>query len=527
MTNAKYFYSSALLGTLLLGSSPVIAAQEEIKTYSSISEDTLVAQLVGQVNNVSELRDVSPSDWAYEALRNLSERYGCISGYPDGTFRGQKTVSRYEFAAGLNNCLKKIEELISTSPRGIGDGDLETVQRLTQDFQAELSALGARVDSLEASVQNLEDNQFSTTTKLVGEVAFNLSHLFDGPNDNAQVTLTDKIRLQFVTSFTGKDKLYTRLTAGNIGDSFATEIGSNEGRFAFDGATNNNVTIDRLHYVFPVGDNLQITAMASLGGHHFYADTFNSGLEAGGGANGSLSRFGERNPIYRLGLGGQGIGARYKLGKLLELSAGYLARGGNNPTEKAGLFNGNYSLMGQLVVKPTDKLKFGATYIHGYDISTAAFNFGGTGTNFANLGGLGFDNPVSSNSYGVEGQWDISSKFSLRAWGGYTNTQFIGLGSGDIWNYSLAAVLKDLGKEGSMAALIVGAEPYLGGLKIPEASKPANFTNDLPLHIEAFYKYNLNDNISITPGVIWLTTPNQNEDNDSAIIGTVRTTFSF
>jgi hypothetical protein len=53
---------------------------------------------MSQVTNVSQLRDVSPGDWAFEALRSLVERYGCIAGYPDGTFRGNRATSRYEFA---------------------------------------------------------------------------------------------------------------------------------------------------------------------------------------------------------------------------------------------------------------------------------------------------------------------------------------------------------------------------------------------------------------------------------------------
>ena len=68
-----------------------------------------------QVTNVSQLSDVSPGDWAYEALRNLVERYGCIAGYPDGTFRGNRAMTRYEFAAGLNSCLQQIERLIGVA----------------------------------------------------------------------------------------------------------------------------------------------------------------------------------------------------------------------------------------------------------------------------------------------------------------------------------------------------------------------------------------------------------------------------
>ena len=62
-----------------------------------------------QVTSVSQLRDVSPTDWAYEALRSLVERYGCIVGYPDRTYRGNRALSRYEFAAGLNACMQQME----------------------------------------------------------------------------------------------------------------------------------------------------------------------------------------------------------------------------------------------------------------------------------------------------------------------------------------------------------------------------------------------------------------------------------
>src|SRR4028118_1959025 len=92
---------------------------------------------MGQVTNVTQLSDVQPSDWAYEALRSLVERYGCIAGYPDRTFRGNRAMSRFEFAAGLNSCLQQVERLIA----GIGTdrasrADLEKLRRLVTEFQA-------------------------------------------------------------------------------------------------------------------------------------------------------------------------------------------------------------------------------------------------------------------------------------------------------------------------------------------------------------------------------------------------------
>lgn len=479
-----------------------------------------------QVTSVSQLSDVQPTDWAFAALQSLVERYGCIAGYPNGTYRGNRALTRYEFAAGLNACLDRVNELIATATANIvSREDLATLQRLQEEFSAELATLRGRVDALEARTAELEANQFSTTTKLQGEAAFTIAGA-EGDDVDTEIVFNERIRLQLVSSFTGKDKLFTRLTTGSIGNSFADEIGTNEGRFAFDGPGNNDVVLDRLHYVFPVGDRLKVTTMASLGAHHFYADVFNSGLNTGGGATGAMSRFAERNPIYRLGIArsATGAGFSYKLADAIKLEGGYVAKLGSDPSEKRGLFNGNYSAMGQLVIQPAKRFKFGLTYVNGYDPGEGTFAFGGTGTNFANglLPGTE-ERRINSNSYGVQAQLDLSSKFSIRGWGSYTDVDFNGGGDAEIWNYAVAFVFPDLGKKGGLGAIIAGAEPYAGEI----SPRPANFANDTPLHVEALYKYPINDNISITPGVIWLKSPNQDENNEDVFIGALRTTFTF
>ncbi len=468
---------------------------------------------MAQVTSVSQLRDVSPTDWSYEALRSLVERYGCIVGYPDKTFRGNRALSRNEFAAGLNACMQQMERLIAASEAVLKE-DIAKLQRLMKEFEAELAALGARVDNLEGRVAFLEDHQFSTTTKLYGEVAFTLAQAF-GEDVDSQTVLNSRVRLQLSTTFTGKDVLYTRLTSGNLGNSFADEICTNEGRYAYDGQSDHDLTIDRLHYYTPINDNLKVFVMANLGGHHFYADTFNTGLEAGGGAKGSLSRFGERNPIYRLGLGGKGVGFKYKAGSKFDFYAGYLARGGEDPADGRGLFNGNYSAMGQIVYKPTDQLKFGFNYFRGYDLGSS-FVLGGTGTSAIGRIGDG-STGVESNAFGLQGKFDISPKFSLRAWGGYIDAEVDGGDEAEVWTYAVALAFPDLGKEGALGAIIVGAEPYDGSAR----------DNEVPLHVEVSYKYPLNDSISITPGLMVLTSPDQRSDRDAVYIGTIRTTFTF
>ena len=137
---------------------------EQIEYYNSSDANEL-----GQIVNVFQLTDVSPGDWAFEALRSLVERYGCIVGYPNNTFKGNRALSRWEFAAGLNACLDRMERLIAASVAVLRE-DIERLQRLSEEFQAELADLGVRLDDLEGRVAFLEDNQFSTTTKLVGEV---------------------------------------------------------------------------------------------------------------------------------------------------------------------------------------------------------------------------------------------------------------------------------------------------------------------------------------------------------------------
>ena len=557
--------TAALVSTVFVTGNSSVYAQEVDLTnpdaignyadFTNSSEDNLdggetPVNSLGQVTNVNQLRDVSPTDWAYEALRSLVDRYGCISGFPNQTYRGNQPLSRYEFAAGLNSCLNQIERLIASGQTD-SSPDLETIQKLSQEFEAELTSLGGRIDEVESKTALLEDGAFSTTTKLEGEVAFTIADAFGDDIEDTETVFNDRVRLTFVSSFTGKDKLFTRITAGNVGNSFQDETGTREGRFAYDGQGDNDITLDRLHYSFPVGEKLQVTAMAGLAAHHFYAETYNSGLNTGGGANGALTRFGERNPLYRQGIAGSsaGLGAKFSLNDFIAISGGYIAPNAADPTTTNGLFNGSFSAMGQIELTPFEPLKIGLTYVRGYDNEQATLNdedlpgfrgsflWGGTGTNAANLRGA--DNvtigasPVGTNSFGAQAQFDLTSKISLRGWGGYTTADIFNEGedndgSAEIINFAGAVVISDLVKEGSMAALIVGAEPFLSTIDSNGDDTDEDIAVDIPLHVEALYKFNLNDNISITPGVIWLAAPNQDADNNEDIfIGALRTTFSF
>jgi carbohydrate-selective porin OprB len=91
----------------------------------------------------------------------------------------------------------------------------------------------------------------------------------------------------------------------------------------------------------------------------------------------------------------------------------------------------------------------------------------------------------------------------------------------------LTLAFPNLGQEGNLGGIIVGMQPKLTatsqGLRAVGQFKDP----DTSLHVEGFYRHQLTDNIAVTPGIIWLTAPNHNQNNDDTIVGTIRTTFTF
>lgn len=516
-------------------------ALQQINQYSAEGTDSENA--AAQVTSVSQLSDVRPTDWAFQALQSLVERYGCIAGYPDGTFRGNRAMTRYEFAAGLNACLDKVNELIKGGARGLATKeDLASVQKLQEEFAAELATLRGRVDALEARTAELEANQFSTTTKLNGEVIFALTGIARGEDANGRdadktTAFGSRVRLNFDTSFTGKDLLRTRLQVLNLGSFSTNNTKTAEGELRFNagpfGTPSNTVALDALFYQFPLGKSTTVILEANGGTADDFTNTVNPYFDGDGGS-GALSNFGTRNPIYYL-TGGSGIGIRQKLGEKLELSLGYLAGNAANPTRGNGLFNGSYGASAQLTFKPSDKIALGLTYLNSYNTVT------GTGSNASNfparLGSFGIDSdsnlPVSSNSYGAQASWRVNRGIAIGGWAGYTNQRILSnLGTaggsvqrGDqkIWNWAVTLAFPDLLKEGNVAGFLVGMEPRVTS----STNRTLPEDKDTSLHIEGFYQFKLSDNISITPGVIWLTAPDHNKNNSDLVIGVVRTTFTF
>jgi hypothetical protein len=352
-------------------------------------------------------------------------------------------------------------------------------------------------------------NQFSLTTKLQGQVIFGVAGTVAG-DFSRNTALGARSRLELKTDI-GGGTLTTRLQAVGLGLSNqaptagTAAVATPEGSLSWtDGTTTNSIGVDALKYEFALSPQTQVVVAANAGASDDFTDTINPYFD-GDGASGSISAFGNRPSIYYT-VQGAGVGIRHKLSDNTELSVGYLARNGNNPTPGNGLFGGGYGALAQLTFKTGENSKVGVTYTRTLNSDP------GTGSLNANLLG-------NSNNFGLQGSFQLSPEFALGGWAGYTQNQAAG-GDRQIWNWAVTAAAPDFGGKGNLAGFLVGQEPRV--------ASSANGTTDPKsgLHIEGFYQLKINDNLSITPGLIYLTAPNQAPGN-SAVIGALRSTFSF
>jgi Carbohydrate-selective porin, OprB family len=515
---------------------------------------------------------IQPSDWQYTSLKSLDSKYNCgadLTGAP---------ISRENFATALNSCLQKAEPILAkakakktirkkptsiapapaapTSPEvapapapeavptapaapapiDTSAQDIEALKRLTQEFRAELSNLDVRVQKVEKTVlAQSQASQFSTTTKLKGEVVIGLNGVLSGGGAGSNTTIGDRVRLLFETSFTGKDKLYTRLAAGNVsgfGNLQGTPVNAagTEGALTsagVTGPTGNGVVIDWLAYQFPIGSG-SVYAAAYNGVTSDYADTHNPYFEDFTGGSGALSSFAEENPIYKIG-GGTGIGLTLPLSgstnKLLDsVNLGYFGgTAANSPAAGSGIFGGRNAILAQVNFKPSDKFDFGLAYVRGFHNNGAIFDFGSGGAIVGSsltgptvtppaTAAVGYD---TSNSFGLSAAYKASDNLSLNGFVTTTSADRTGGGNDSILTYALGAAFPNVGQPGNLLGIFAGQSPSL-----------TNAANGNSYHLEGFYKYKLNDGLSITPGLIYLTNPNQ-AGNGGSLLGTVRTTFTF
>jgi hypothetical protein len=482
---------------------------------------------MSQVTSVSQLSDVQPTDWGFTALQSLVERYGCIKGYPNQTFKGNRGTNRYEFAAGLNTCLNQINELIG---QGTGDllkqEDLVTIKRLQEEFGTELAQIRGRLDAVEARTEAIEANKFSPTSKLRGRLLTYAGDVFGKNAGSAnKTTLGYQAIIGVNTSFTGKDNLGMSLLDMNTTEF--TTAGNGETRLAGDiRDPRRGLRLAALTYQFPVGNQLRIS-VNPVSGPRILPESLN-GL--GLAINGTVSDFAAQNPLAYPVFNRTWIGAQWQPNKWfnLDLTAGR-ERNANDPTQ--GIFGGNGYLVS---VRPTLKFKkfqISSSFIHSYSPAEGIDTW--TGSKPAAVVGVG---PVVANTYLASLNYRISPTFEFGGSVGRSFARALGTGTqgdADVLTYRFNLGMYDLGKKGNLAGIIFGMQPRLIGTSNDAIAKGLGLASgqrsdrSTGFHIEAFYTHRINNNITITPGIFWLTAPNHDDINPDVIVGVIRTAFTF
>ncbi|HIK16167.1 MAG TPA: carbohydrate porin [Leptolyngbyaceae cyanobacterium M33_DOE_097] len=555
-------------------------AMEQVSNIAELTSDQSASSGMDQVTSVSQLTDVRPTDWAFQALQSLVERYGCIVGYPDRTFRGNQALTRYEFAAGVNACLDRISELIAANTADfVKQEDLDALKKLQEEFAAELATLRGRIDALEARTTTLEKQQFSTTTKLSGQIWFNMTGAFPTDDvtaernpfvngggsafappgrdpvtnqprrvqrDQPQITLSYYAFLNLNTSFTGKDTLTTQLVVGN-GNSPANQLVSS-GFFNSWGTpfldqsgtpTPNDVVLRELSYTFPVGDSLQFVVGPRINVYRYFdANRFTFFLTGATSYNSNGSTL--SNAVDR----GSGAVAIWKISPQFRLAVAYLAENTEflNPSvfntssdPSDGLFNATNSITSELTYSPSPKFNVRVTYIRSHIKAYNGFIGGAVGEplpyGYADDGFGGRVEDAYADMFGINFDWLITNGFGIFGRYSYGRTGIDPInpnvegGNVRVQSFQVGLGFPDLGKKGALGVIsFVMPHDYTSGSRFLQSGAGDGGTQ---YDLEVSYHYPLTRNISITPAFYTIFNANNFDSNPTVFVGNIRTQFSF
>ena len=165
--------------------------------------------------------DVTPQDWAYQAVAQLASQ-GIVNGYPDGTFKGQNNITRYEMAQMVAKALVR-QDRVDAEQNAI-------INRLANEFSAELNNLGVRVATLENKVGNF---------KFTGDARLR----YTGTEDRVEKTDGEKVSLANKSKFDYRGRVKFEATVNDNTKAVVRLMGSKE----FGAAGNPNTAIDRVY----------------------------------------------------------------------------------------------------------------------------------------------------------------------------------------------------------------------------------------------------------------------------------------
>jgi hypothetical protein len=489
---------------------------------------------ISQVSSVAELSDVDPNSWAFQALKSLVERYGCIEGYPSKKYLGNRPLNRYEFAAGLNACLDKVGEQIAAATSNLATkDDLAAVQRLQEEFKTELATLRGRVDALEAKTKELEGQQFSTTVKLDGSVVMAVQgggasgDVVQGsatgavlggtvtPGGAANTTFISRTSLNLRTSFTEKDELLVRLrgvTGQEITSSFpgivpgvADSLGTLLYAGAFDGSTpnvrtNGNATVsfDKIRYLTPLfGDNFRVFIGPRI--EHF--EIIDTSSFANEEEEDFSTGFFVNNPLIIALFAGPGTGFDWKISDQFSLRGAYITANGGSSVGSGfnGLTGSNTNGSVEFEFRPSETSKIKLQY-SAYTLQADANAI-----------------PSKTDAFGINAEWSINP--SVGIFGRYglgTQKLFNGEPDNNLTTWQLGFAFPDQFAPGNTLAIAAG-----------QPVRATNKANGSETDFELYYSFRLNDRITLTPDLQIISQPGNVAGNPTLAIGTLRAVFKF
>lgn len=457
---------------------------------------------------VHQLSHITTNHWSLQYLKNLDSRYQC--------FRDQETleqlppvITRYHFAILFKQCLHTIQQ----TNHSLNKKDIATIQRLKQDFALNLSQLKNKIQTLENQVNQLEKQSSSSQVELEGEAILAIAQVTDGTN-NTNLTLGNRVRLDFITSFTDQDELKITLQGRSIPE-FEEITGTNMANLGFDGADENEVEIEEISYELLLSSQTKLVLYPIGGGLGNLIPTVNP-LFSGSG-DGAISTFGRENPIRRQ-TEGTAISLSHDLSEQVNVAVGYVSSDANNT--KQGLLQTPYGAITQLTFLPNGRLNLSLTY--GYTTNNV-----GTGTGSALAENPFTDsNQIIAHSYGGEISLVLQPNITLGGRVGWIKANakdLSGTPQADIFTWAIMLGVDNFMKEDSLFGFIFGQPP-----KVIKHDLGGEFEDpNTAYHVEIFYRWQLTDQIAITPGFFSIFNPEHNNKQDPILVGTIRTTFEF
>ena len=153
--------------------------------------------------------DVTADDWAYQAVSDLSAQ-GVVEGYPDGTFKGERNMTRYELAQIVARLMAKEDQLNAEQQA--------TLDKLAGEYADELANLGVRVSNLEKKVGNISWNG-DARMRYTASSKKDAKDIYDGRirlNVKGQVNDATYVQGQFVNNMNFKDEASSNTTMAQI-----------------------------------------------------------------------------------------------------------------------------------------------------------------------------------------------------------------------------------------------------------------------------------------------------------------------